>query len=125
MLLVFVDLFSLPAPSYTIDTLTYLYEKYPDKEFSLTMGGDNLESIEKWKNYEKLLSEIDIYVYRRPGYSLGKYENHPRVKVVEAPLLDLSATFIRNSIQAGKSVQYLVPEAVYEYLKGSKLYLAK
>ena len=89
------------------------------------MGGDNLESIEKWKNYEKLLSEIDIYVYRRPGYSLRKYENHPRVKVVEAPLLDLSATFIRNSIQAGKSVQYLVPEAVYEYLKGSKLYLAK
>jgi nicotinate-nucleotide adenylyltransferase len=117
--------FSLPVPSYTIDTLTYLHEKYPDKEFSLIMGGDNLESIEKWKNYEKLLAENDIYVYKRPGYSLGKYENHSRVKVVDAPLLDLSATFIRNSIIAGKSVQYLVPEAVFDYLQDSKLYLPK
>lgn len=89
------------------------------------MGGDNLESIEKWKNYEKLLAENDIYVYKRPGYSLGKYENHPRVNVVDAPLLDLSATFIRNSIIAGKSVQYLVPEAVFDYLQDSKLYLPK
>lgn len=117
--------FSLPVPSYTIDTLTYLHEKYPSKKFSLIMGGDNLESIEKWKNYEKLLAENDIYVYKRPGYSLGKYENHSRVKVVDAPLLDLSATFIRNSIIAGKSVQYLVPEAVFDYLQDSKLYLPK
>jgi len=117
--------FSLPVPSYTIDTLTYLHEKYPGKKFSLIMGGDNLESIEKWKNYEKLLAENDIYVYKRPGYSLGKYENHPRVNVVDAPLLDLSATFIRNSIIAGKSVQYLVPEAVFDYLQDSKLYLPK
>ncbi|MBP7272482.1 MAG: nicotinate-nucleotide adenylyltransferase [Saprospiraceae bacterium] len=115
--------FSLPKPSYTIDTLTYLQEKYPTKQFALIMGGDNLASLNRWKNYELLLRDYDIYVYKRPQYELGEFANAPRVKVVEAPLLDLSATYIRSQIKAGNSVQYLVPDAVYEYLQGSTLYL--
>jgi nicotinate-nucleotide adenylyltransferase len=114
--------FSLPVPSYTIDTLTYLNEKYPEKEFCLIMGGDNLESIEKWKNYQLLLDNHDIYVYKRPGFSFEKKESYKRVQIIDAPLLDISATFIRNAIKEGKSVQYLLPDSVYHYLKDSSMY---
>lgn len=114
--------FSLPVPSYTIDTLTYLREKYPKKQFSLIMGGDNLESIEKWKNYELLLSDYDIYIYQRPGFENNKYADNPRITIVDAPMLDISATFIRNAIKSGKSVRYLVPDEVFEYLENSVLY---
>ncbi len=114
--------FSLPVPSYTIDTLTYLREKYPKKQFSLIMGGDNLESIEKWKNYEVLLSDYDIYIYQRPGFENNKYADNPRITIVDAPMLDISATFIRNAIKSGKSVRYLVPDEVFEYLENSVLY---
>jgi nicotinate-nucleotide adenylyltransferase len=114
--------FSLPVPSYTIDTLTYLREKYPKKQFSLIMGGDNLESIEKWKNYELLLSDYDIYIYKRPGFENNKYADNPRITIVDAPMLDISATFIRNAIKSGKSVRYLVPDEVFEYLENSVLY---
>jgi len=114
--------FSLPVPSYTIDTLTYLREKYPKKQFSLIMGGDNLESIEKWKNYEVLLSDYDIYIYQRPGFENKKYADNPRITIVDAPMLDISATFIRNAIKSGKSVRYLVPDEVFEYLENSVLY---
>jgi nicotinate-nucleotide adenylyltransferase len=115
--------FSLPIPSYTIDTLIHLREKFPNREFSLIMGGDNLESIDKWKNYQLLLDNYDIYVYQRPGFSNGKYGDHPRVKIVEnVPMMDISATFIRNSIKQKKSIQYLVPDAVFEYLEGSRIF---
>ncbi|MFZ1749852.1 MAG: nicotinate (nicotinamide) nucleotide adenylyltransferase [Saprospiraceae bacterium] len=114
--------FSLPVPSYTIDTLTYLKEKYPDKEFALIMGGDNLASIEKWKNYQLLLENYDIYVYQRPGHDDLKYQNHPRVNIISAPMLDISATFIRQAIKEGRSVQYLVPDSVYDYLENSSMY---
>lgn len=114
--------FQLPVPSYTVDTLIYLKEKYPTKTFSLIMGGDNLASLEKWKNYEILLSDYDIHVYQRPNYDLGKYENHPRVHVVHAPMLDISATFIRETIKAGLSIQYLVPDVVYEYIHTYNMY---
>lgn len=115
--------FSLPMPSYTIDTLIHLHEKFPNREFSLIMGGDNLESIDKWKNYQLLLDNYDIYVYQRPGFSKGTYGDHPRVKVVEnVPMMDISATFIRNAIKEKKSIQYLVPDAVFEYLEGSSIF---
>lgn len=114
--------FSLPVPSFTIDTLAYLNEKYPTKDFSLIMGGDNLETIEKWKNYELLLANYDIYLYQRPGYDASKYASSPRVKSILAPQLEISATFIRQSIKGGKSVQYLVPDAVYQYLENSTMY---
>lgn len=115
--------FSLPRPSYTIDTLTYLKEKYPHKTFGLIMGSDNFSTIHKWKNYELLLSNYDIYVYNRPGYIHDGMPLGSRVHLInDVPLLHLSATFIRNAIKSGKSVQYLVPDAVFEYLSSSGLY---
>ncbi|HNE30410.1 MAG TPA: nicotinate (nicotinamide) nucleotide adenylyltransferase [Saprospiraceae bacterium] len=114
--------FGLPKPSYTIDTLAFLKEKYPDRNFALIMGGDNLATLDQWKNYEQLLAGYDIYVYRRPGIELGPFATHPRVKICEAPLLDISATYIRDCLRNGRSVRYLVPEAVFDYLESSNLY---
>jgi nicotinate-nucleotide adenylyltransferase len=114
--------FGLPKPSYTIDTLAHLREKYPQHEFALIMGGDNIASLNKWKNYEQILQHYDIYVYKRPNSPLGEFADHPRVRLCEAPLLDISATYIRECLKTGKSVQYLVPEAVWEYLSSGKLY---
>lgn len=114
--------FDLPVPSYTIDTLTYLKEKKSDVEYALIMGGDNLSSFHKWKNYELILEHHDIYVYKRSGHKKNNFEDHPRVKTIEAPLLNISATTIRKAIKEGKSVQYLVPEPVYQYLSTSPLY---
>lgn len=115
--------FKLPIPSYTIDTLAYLAEKYPQHTFTLIMGGDNIGSIHKWKNYELLLRGYDIYVYKRPNYDMGEWATQPRVKVFEAPLMEISATYIRNCLVEGKSVQYLVPDSVKEYLEESRLYV--
>jgi nicotinate-nucleotide adenylyltransferase len=114
--------FSLPKPSYTVDTLAVLKEKYPQHEFALIMGGDNIASLHLWKNYEQILAGYDIYVYKRPAYDLGALADHPRVKVCEAPMLDISATYIRACIRDGKSVRYLVPDAVLEYLNSGSLY---
>lgn len=114
--------FKLPKPSYTIDTLTYLKEKFPTKEFSLIMGGDNLSTFHKWKNYEMILNGHQIYVYSRPGYELGELQNHESVHILEAPLLSISASYIRNQIKEEKSIQYLVPDKVYEYLLENNIY---
>ena len=114
--------FSLPKPSYTVDTLAVLRERYPDREFALIMGGDNLATLHLWKNYEQILAQHDLYVYQRPQYALGALAEHPRVRIHEAPMLDISATYLRTCIREGKSVRYLVPEAVWEYLDGSPLY---
>ena len=114
--------FSLPKPSYTIDTLTYLKEKYPQHEFSLIMGGDNLGNFHKWKNYEKIIANHKIFVYKRPSYPLGELENHPQVTIVEAPMLNISSSFIRNAIKTNHSVQYLVPHSVFEYIEDYKMY---
>jgi nicotinate-nucleotide adenylyltransferase len=114
--------FSLPKPSYTIDTLTYLKEKYPEHRFVLIMGGDNLATLHKWKNYELILRDYEIYLYSRPGFEVGDLANHPHVRTFRAPLLDISATHVRQCLKEGKSVQYLVPEAVFGYLEGSSMY---
>ena len=114
--------FNLPRPSYTVDTLAYLKEKYPERTFALIMGGDNLATLHLWKNYEHLLEHYDIYVYKRPDTELGELATHPRVHTFEVPPLDISATYIRDCIKAGKSVRYLVPEAVWEYLETGSLY---
>lgn len=115
--------FSLPVPSYTIDTLTHLQEKYPKRAFCLIMGGDSVESLPKWKNYELLLQNYDIYVYERPGYNTILAADYPRIKIVkDVPMMDISATFIRNAIRDKKSIQYLVPEKVFDYLDGSQMY---
>lgn len=115
--------FNLPKPSYTIDTLAVLKEKYPDKEFVLLMGGDNLTSLSKWKSYELILRDYDIYVYSRPDYDVGELASHPRVRLYEeVPLMEISATYIRECLKRGKSIQYLVPDPVFHYLQTSNLY---
>lgn len=114
--------FGLSRPSYTVHTLAYLHEKYPEYTFALLMGGDNLRTLPKWKNYETILEHHDIYVYNRPGYEKDELSAHPRVHYIEAPMLSLSATLIRGMIKQGLSVQYMVPDAVYDYLESSNLY---
>ena len=114
--------FSLPKPSYTIDTLSYLKEKYPKKRFSLIMGGDNIASFHKWKNYEQILAEHDIYVYKRGVNNEHQLGETDRVKYAEAPLLNISASYIRSAIKQRKSVQYLVTEEVFKYLNSNNIY---
>ncbi len=112
--------FHMPKPSYTIDTLTYLSAQNPQHEFKLIVGGDNLTHFHKWKNHEEILKQYGLYVYPRPGEMPGF--NHPNVRFVEAPLMDISATFIRESLKSGHSVRYLLPEKVEEYIRDKKLY---
>ncbi|HQX44871.1 MAG: nicotinate-nucleotide adenylyltransferase [Saprospiraceae bacterium] len=115
--------FSLPKPSYTIDTLTYLKEKYPEHKFALIMGGDNLISLPKWKNYELLLERFQIYIYKRPNYEdQTDLSHHPNIVFTDAPLLDISSTQIREMIKQGKSIRYMVPEVVLEAIENSRLY---
>lgn len=114
--------FSLPKPSYTIDTLTYLKEKYPNKIFYLIMGGDNVPTLPKWKNSELLIENYKIYVYKRPGSELGPLASHPNITSVEAPLLDISSTHIRQLIKERKSIQYLVPDAARLEIERSSIY---
>ena len=114
--------FGLPKPSYTIDTLAYLKEKYPHHEFSLIMGGDNLGTFHKWKNYQGILENHNIYVYQRPGYDLGELQDHERITILEAPLLTISASYIRKQVKEKRSIQYLVPDRVWEYIDGSSMY---
>ncbi len=115
--------FGLPRPSYTIDTLVHLREKYPRYEFALIMGSDNLETLPRWKNYELILRDYHIYVYVRQGRTGGSLATHPHVHIVpDVPLLQLSASYIRQCIRQGYSVQYMVPDAVFHYLEASGLY---
>lgn len=114
--------FNLPKPSYTVDTLTYLKEQYPNHDFVMIMGGDNLASLPKWKNYEQILNHHQVYIYKRPQYELGDLAEHPKVKHFDAPLLDISATYIRQCIKKNLSIRYLVPEPVFEYLSSSNMY---
>lgn len=115
--------FNLPKPSFTVDTLTYLKEKYPKKEFALIMGSDNLDTLHKWKNFEVLLKNYPIYIYSRPGYAENPFPDNPNLFFFDAPQMLISASMIRNYISQKKSVRYMVPEEVYEYLKGSNLYI--
>jgi nicotinate-nucleotide adenylyltransferase len=114
--------FHLPKPSYTIHTLTHLSEKNPEKKFVVILGGDNLDSFTRWKNHQRILEGYELYVYPRPGMQLSELSKHPHVKMVEAPLLDISATFIRNCIRKGQSVRYLVPDPVEEIIRGKQFY---
>ena len=114
--------FSLPKPSYTIDTMVYLHEKYPQHTFSLIMGGDNLTSIHKWKNFELLLERYPIHIYQRPGSPIPELPPNADIRTYDVPTLNISSTYIRQSIAEGKSIRYLVPDPVFEFLDGSSLY---
>ncbi len=116
--------FDLKQPNYTIDTLTYLFEKHPKLEFALIMGEDNLKSFQKWKNYELILESHSIYVY--PRLTKGKiniqFNNHPKIFKLSAPIMELSSTFIRNEIKAGKNVRPMLPDNVWQYIDEMNFY---
>ncbi len=114
--------FSLPQPSYTIDTLAYLAEKYPNKDFALIMGADNLASLHKWKNYELILENYKLYVYPRPNCDTSTWEKHPSIVLTQSPQMDLSSTFIRKAIKAKKSIQFMVPDVVLDFIDKKSLY---
>ena len=114
--------FGLPQPSYTVNTLAYLEEKYPEEEFALIMGADNLESLDKWKNFEVILERYKIYVYPRPGCTGGQFAKHKNVIMTDAPLMDVSSTMIREAIRAKKNVQHFMPEAAWKYCEEMHFY---
>jgi len=114
--------FKMPQPSYTIDTLAYLSEKYEDRHFVLIGGTDILPSFHRWKNYKVLLDNYSLYIYNRPKYDAGEYAEHPHIKFFEAPLLEISASFIRNSIKKGKDIRYMLPPKVYDYIMEMHFY---
>lgn len=116
--------FSLPQPNYTINTLVYLQEKYPDYKFSLIMGEDNLDSFHKWKNYDVILENHDIYVYPRvsEANTSSQFDGHTKIHHIDAPVMQLSSTFIRNAIKEGKNVKPMLPEHVWEYLDEMNFY---
>lgn len=115
--------FNLPKPSFTIHTLAHLAERHPEKHFSLILGEDNLESFPRWKNYTQIVDQYGLYVYPRPHVSESQLKSHPNVKMVDAPLLDISATFIRGCIRSNKSIRYLVPEPVENMIRAKGFYL--
>lgn len=105
--------FKLPKPSYTVDTLTYLKEKHPTKTFTIIMGSDGFQNIDKWKNYQTILDNYSIYIYNRPGFAVTKYLSDT-IKIIDAPLLEISSTMIRKNIKEHKSIRFYVPDVVYD-----------
>lgn len=114
--------FSLPKPSYTIDTLTYLKEKYPNKEFCLIIGSDNVERFPRWKNAQQIIDNYHILIFPRKDCPVGDFANYPNVHIVDAPLIEVSSTFIRESIANGKDVRFYMPPKVWEYVDEMNYY---
>jgi nicotinate-nucleotide adenylyltransferase len=114
--------FHLPQPSYTINTLAHLKEKYPKHDFSLIIGQDNLENLHKWKNYEEILAKHKLFVYPRPNTGKSKFNSHPNVVLTNAPMIDVSSTFIRKAIKEKKDVRFFLPGKVWDYVDSMNLY---
>ena len=108
--------FSLPKPSYTINTLTYLQERYPNEKFSIIMGSDSFQNLNRWKNYEALINNYEFIVYKRRRFDISNQLN-AKVQIVDAPILDITATQIRDLIKKGKSIRYMVPDKVREEIE--------
>jgi len=106
--------FGLPKPSYTIDTMTYLEEKYPEHQFCIIMGSDSFLNLEKWKSGSLIMSRYPIYIYVRSGFEVDQKKITENILVLKAPLLDISASLIRKKIGEGKSVRFLIPDSVNE-----------
>jgi len=113
--------FSLPKPSYTVHTLAYLKEKYPDHSFSIIMGSDSFQNLGKWKNPETLIENYPIIIYKRPGFDVNNKLN-ANITIMDAPLLEISSTHIRRLIKAGKSIKYLVPSNIEEEILSSTFF---
>jgi len=116
--------FSLPQPNYTVNTLVHLQEKYPNYLFHLIMGEDNLKSLHKWKNYEVILENHQIYVYPRiaQGTTVPELLSHPKIHTVQAPIMEISSTFIRQAISEGKNIRPLLPAEVWKYIDEMNFY---
>jgi nicotinate-nucleotide adenylyltransferase len=115
--------FKLPKPSYTADTLAYLNEKYPADDFAIIMGSDSFQNLPKWKNYNYILQNYPFYIYKRAGYETIPVYPGAIVNVLDAPLLPISATHIRETIREGKSIRYLVTEAAREEIEKNRYFL--
>lgn len=114
--------FQLPQPSYTIDTLTYLKERHPGHQYGLIVGSDNLVHLHKWKNYEQLLSQSELYVYPRRGTDPLDYKDRYAFTLVDAPRIEISSSMIRDSIREGRDMRYFLPVRVYEYIREMHFY---
>jgi nicotinate-nucleotide adenylyltransferase len=115
--------FSLPKPSYTIDTLVWLKDQHPNYQFVILMGSDNLESFHKWKNYESIVENYGVIVYPRPGFDQSKIQPHKNITIAEnAPLMEISSSFIREAIHNGKDVRHFMPPRAWEYLEEMNFY---
>jgi nicotinate-nucleotide adenylyltransferase len=116
--------FKLPQPNYTVNTLAHLQDKFPQHEFALIMGEDNLKSLHKWKNYDVILENYDIYVYPRISTEAENltFKNHPRIHKIDAPIVEISSTFIRENIKKKKNIQPLLPLKVWEFIDYNNLY---
>ena len=114
--------FYMPKPSYTIDTLAYLTEKYSDNQFALIMGADNVMNLHKWKNYEQLLKMSSVFVYPRPGYHCDVTDFNGNIRLVDAPIMEISSSLIRQLIKEDKDACFFVPEKVYKYIEQIGLY---
>jgi len=113
---------SMPRPSYTIDTLNLLNAKHPEREFTVLMGADSMDSIERWKDYQKLLANNRIMVYPRLGSNTNELKAKYNVDIVNAPIMEVSSTFLRKAISKGKRVDYFMPPKAYQYLIDNKIY---
>ena len=116
--------FNLPRPSYTSSTLVFLSEKYPEHQFSIIMGSDSYQNLDKWKNYEAIINNYTIYVYKREGHEIINVFNKTPL-ILNAPKIEISASQIRQHIKSGKSIRYLVPEIVREEIETRKFYKQK
>jgi nicotinate-nucleotide adenylyltransferase len=114
--------FKLPTPSYTIDTLTYLEERYPGREFQLVMGGDGLRTFHKWKHAELIVEKYHRLIYPRPGTDIETASKLPNASLVDAPMMEISSSFIRQAIKEGKDVRHLVPARAYTYMREMHFY---
>lgn len=116
--------FKLSQPNYTVNTLAYLQDKFPQHDFSLIMGEDNLKSLHKWKNHEVILQNHNIYVYPRVSSDIenSDLKNHPKIHIIEAPIVEISSTFIRENIKSKKNIQPLLPSKVWEYIDHNNFY---
>jgi nicotinate-nucleotide adenylyltransferase len=116
--------FNLPRPSYTSNTLIFLSEKYPKYRFSAIMGSDSYQNLDKWKNYQTIIDNYDIYVYNREGHDVKNVFTKGPI-ILSAPIIEISASQIRENIKLGKSIRYLVPEIVREEIETRKFYKQK
>jgi nicotinate-nucleotide adenylyltransferase len=114
--------FKMPKPSFTVDTLTYLSEKHPKKEFVMILGADNLKSFNKWKNCELLIEKYTRYVYPRHGVDDDEISKHKNVVAINAPRIEISSSFIRQAISDGKKIKYFLPDKVFEYIDQMNFY---